>query len=67
MEEDEAEKWVVGLIRSASLDAKVDSQAKTVEMLQPAPSLHWQIADRTRDVAARTRQMFDSVAEHNAR
>lgn len=61
MELDDAEKWVVGLIRSAQLDAKVDSQAKTVEMLQPAPSLHWQIADRTRDVAARTRQLLEAV------
>lgn len=39
MNVDDAEKWVVGLIRSAQLDAKVDSQAKTIEMLQPAPSL----------------------------
>ena len=39
MGEEDAEKWVVGLIRSAHLDAKVDSQAKTVEMLQAAPSL----------------------------
>lgn len=63
MKEEDAEKWVVGLIRTASLDAKVDSQAKTVEMLQPAPSLHWHIADRTRDVPSRTRQMLETLAE----
>ena len=39
MEEDEAEQWVVGLIRYADLDAKVDSRSKTIEMLQAAPSL----------------------------
>ena len=39
MEEEEAEKWVVGLIRSATLDAKVDSEAKIVEMVIPAPSV----------------------------
>ena len=39
MSEDEAEKWVVGLIRSADLDAKVDSEARTIEMLQAAPSV----------------------------
>jgi len=39
MEEEEAEKWVVGLIRSATLDAKVDSEAKIVEMIIPSSSL----------------------------
>jgi len=58
---DEAEKWVVGLVRSAQLDAKVDSTAKTVTMLQPPTSLHWLIADRTRDVAQRTRALLEHV------
>jgi translation initiation factor 3 subunit E len=41
---EEAERWVVSLVRSAQLDAKVDSEGCTVEMLQPPVSLHWNIA-----------------------
>ena len=56
---EDAEKWVVSLVRSAQLDAKVDSEKQTVEMLQPPASLHWLVADRTRDVAQRTRALLE--------
>ena len=36
---DDAERWVVDLIRTAQLDAKVDSKTATVQMLQPAHSV----------------------------
>jgi translation initiation factor 3 subunit E len=39
MSEEDVEKWVVGLIRSAALDAKVDSTSRTVEMMQTPHSL----------------------------
>jgi translation initiation factor 3 subunit E len=58
MQEDgEAEKWIVNLIRNARLDAKIDSQDGRVVMGMPQNSVHRQVIDKTRDLAARTCSM----------
>ncbi|KAL3657364.1 hypothetical protein V7S43_017683 [Phytophthora oleae] len=58
MQEDgEAEKWIVNLIRNARLDAKIDSQEGRIVMGVPQNSVHRQVIDKTRDLAARTCSM----------
>ena len=58
MEEDgEAEKWIVNLIRNARLDAKIDSQQGRIVMGTPHNSVHRQVIEKTRDLAARTCSM----------
>ncbi|GMG17258.1 unnamed protein product [Phytophthora fragariaefolia] len=58
MQEDgEAEKWIVNLIRNARLDAKIDSQEGRIVMGMPQNSVHRQVIDKTRDLAARTCSM----------
>ncbi len=45
------------------LDAKVNSQDLTVTMLAEPVSVHWQIADKTRDMGVRTRQLMEVVEQ----
>jgi translation initiation factor 3 subunit E len=58
---DEAERWVVDLIRSAQLDARVDSRTGIVQMMQQAVSIYSQVSERTRDLTSRTRIMVDNT------
>ncbi|PXF41612.1 Eukaryotic translation initiation factor 3 subunit E [Gracilariopsis chorda] len=53
MEQDEAEKWVVNLIRNARLDAKIDSQANQVIMGVSVPSVYEQVVDTTKNLLIR--------------
>lgn len=53
MEGDEAEKWVVNLIRHARLDAKIDSQANQVIMGINVPSVYEQVVDSTKNLLIR--------------
>ena len=61
MDVDGAEKWVVELIRTAALDAKIDSVTGQVVMTVPSPSIYANVIDRTRELTARTRMLADSV------
>jgi translation initiation factor 3 subunit E len=61
MDEDAAERWVVDLIRSASLDAKIDSVGRQVIMTVPAPSVYQAVMDKTRELAMRTRVLADNI------
>lgn len=54
MDKEEAEKWVVNLIRHASLDAKIDSQANQVVMGLSVPSVYEQVVDSTKNLLIRT-------------
>jgi len=47
MKEDEAEKWIVNLIRNAKLDAKIDSQEGSVIMASSHPSVYQRLIDKT--------------------
>lgn len=53
METDDAEKWVVNLIRHARLDAKIDSQANQVIMGVSVPSVYEQVVDSTKSLLIR--------------
>lgn len=53
MDQYEAEKWVVNLIRHARLDAKIDSQANQVIMGVNVPSVYEQVVDSTKNLLIR--------------
>ncbi|CAF4569812.1 unnamed protein product, partial [Rotaria sp. Silwood2] len=54
MSPDEAERWIVNLIRNASLDAKIDSQQGTVVMGSQALSPYQTIIEKTKNLFNRT-------------
>jgi translation initiation factor 3 subunit E len=58
---EESEKWVVELIRSSQLDAKIDSTGQKVVMSVPQVSVHQQVIEKTRDLTVRTRLLGDAV------
>ena len=61
MPQEEAERWVVNLIRTERLAAKIDAKAGTVLMGSVAPSVYEQIIDRTKQLSFRTFQMSNSL------
>ena len=54
MTADEAERWIVNLIRNANLDAKIDSQKGTVAMGSQNSSPYETVIDRTKNLFNRT-------------
>jgi translation initiation factor 3 subunit E len=54
MNQDEAERWIVDLIRNADLDAKIDSQEGCVVMGGSVQSIYEQVMERTRDLNVRS-------------
>ena len=61
LEESAAEKWVVELIRTAALEAKIDSATRQVVMVVPVASVYTQVYEKTRDLVARTRALAEGV------
>lgn len=53
MERNEAEKWVVNLIRNARLDAKINSQENQVVMGVTVPSVYEQVIESTKSLSIR--------------
>merc|ERR1711916_30509 len=54
MDRDEAEKWIVSLVRNAGIDAKIDSAADLVVMGNQYPSIYAQIIEKTKSLSLRT-------------
>ena len=57
----DAEKWIVDLIRSAQIDARLDAKSNSIMMMQPDTSLYQQINEQTRDLIGRTRGIVDAI------
>jgi translation initiation factor 3 subunit E len=57
MTADEAERWIVNLIRNASLDAKIDSQHGTVVMGSKALSPYQIVIEKTKNLFNRTQAL----------
>jgi len=57
MNPEEAERWIVNLIRNASLDAKIDSQQGTVVMGSQALSPYQIIIEKTKNLFNRTQML----------
>jgi len=63
MDADEAERWIVNLIRNAHLDAKIDSARGHVIMQSQFPSVYEQVIEKTKNVAYRSRLMANSLSK----
>jgi len=61
MPQEEAERWVVNLIRNERLNAKIDAKAGTVIMGNTTPSIYETIIDRTKLLSFRTFQMSNAL------
>ena len=68
MDQDQAERWIVDLIRNASLDAKIDAAEACVVMGSSQVSVYEQVMDRTRDLNVRSatlQQNLHSLLQEN--
>jgi hypothetical protein len=64
MDRDQAERWIVDLIRNADLDAKIDSTDMCVVMGEGSlQSVYEQVMDRTRDLNVRSATLSQNL--HN--
>jgi len=61
MSSEEAERWIVDLIRQAKLDAKIDSQKGHVIMGTQALSPYQQIIDKTNNMSFRTQMLANNI------
>mmetsp|Transcript_19723 Transcript_19723/g.49063 ORF Transcript_19723/g.49063 Transcript_19723/m.49063 type:complete len:510 (-) Transcript_19723:94-1623(-) len=61
MNEVEAERWIVDLIRNADLDAKIDSEEGCVVMGGSVQSVYEQVMERTRDLNVRSATMAQNL------
>ncbi|XP_043725172.1 eukaryotic translation initiation factor 3 subunit E-like [Telopea speciosissima] len=60
---DEAERWIVNLVRNAKLDAKIDSESGTVVMEPTHLNVYEQIIENTKALAGRTYKLTHQVLE----
>lgn len=58
---DEAERWIVDLIRGLGLDARIDSNSDYVVMNKSYPSIYQNIIDKTKSLTFRTHQLVGVV------
>lgn len=61
MNEDEAERWIVDLIRNADLDAKIDSEEGCVVMGGSVQSVYEQVMEKTRDLNVRSAALTQNL------
>ncbi|KHN41695.1 Eukaryotic translation initiation factor 3 subunit E [Glycine soja] len=61
---EEAERWIVNLIRSSKLDAKIDSETGTVIMEPNHPNVYEQLIDHTKALNGRTYKLVSQLLEH---
>merc|ERR1719361_1452483 len=61
MSPEEAERWIVNLIRNVSLDAKIDSKQGHVVMGTQAAAVHQQVIERTKGLMYRTQMVSASI------
>jgi len=54
MRSDDAERWLVNLVREARLDAKIDSEANHVLMTPNKPDIYQQVIDKTKSLSFRS-------------
>ena len=60
---EEAERWIVNLIRNADLDAKIDSEANHVIMGRKNPSVYSSVIENTEMLAHRSYVLSNALAQ----
>ncbi|KAF3794538.1 Eukaryotic translation initiation factor 3 subunit E [Nymphaea thermarum] len=63
MSYDEAERWIVNLVRNSKLDAKIDSMSGTVVMGTSYVNVYEQIIESTKQLSVRTYMLAKNVIE----
>lgn len=61
MEPEDAERWIVNLIRGAYLDAKIDSKENYVIMGTTFPSVYQQVINKTKDLTIRSFELAQNL------
>jgi len=61
MSSDEAERWIVNLIRNAKLDAKIDSKQGTVVMGVETNSPYQQLIEKTKALSFRSQMLLMNI------
>lgn len=61
---EEAERWMVNLIRTSKLDAKIDTETGTVTMEPNQPNVYEQLIDHTKPLSGRTYKLVSQLLEH---
>jgi translation initiation factor 3 subunit E len=61
MDQEQAERWIVDLIRNAELDAKIDSEKGCVVMGASTQSVYEQVMERTRDLNVRSATLAQNL------
>ena len=63
MPADDAEKWIVDLVRGAKLlDAKIDLESNSVAMGRPQVAVWQTVTDKTKDLSLRTFALVNGIA-----
>ncbi|XP_030442870.1 eukaryotic translation initiation factor 3 subunit E [Syzygium oleosum] len=61
---EEAERWIVNLIRTSKLEAKIDSKSGTILIEPNNPNVYEQLIDHTKALSGRTYKLVTQVLEH---
>ncbi|XP_004349023.1 eukaryotic translation initiation factor 3 subunit E [Capsaspora owczarzaki ATCC 30864] len=61
MTADDAERWIVNLIRNAKMDAKIDSQLSHVVMGAPTKNIHQDIIEKTNILSFRAQLLSSAL------
>ncbi|KAK9664397.1 hypothetical protein RND81_14G038700 [Saponaria officinalis] len=60
---EEAEGWIMNLIRTSKLDAKIDSKTGTIVMEPNYPNVYEQLIDHTKSLSVRTYKLAGQLLE----
>ncbi|XP_021724199.1 eukaryotic translation initiation factor 3 subunit E-like [Chenopodium quinoa] len=60
---EEAERWIMTLIRTSKLDAKIDSKLGTIVMEPNYPNVYEQLIDHTKALSGRTYKLVGQLLE----
>mmetsp|Transcript_80268 Transcript_80268/g.227301 ORF Transcript_80268/g.227301 Transcript_80268/m.227301 type:complete len:490 (+) Transcript_80268:71-1540(+) len=61
MEAEDAETWIVKLIRNARLDARIDSEKSRVVMSKAPPSVYQQVIEKTKNAPFRSTMLLSNL------
>lgn len=61
MQAEEAELWIVKLIQSAKLDARIDSEKNRVVMSKAPPSVYQQVIEKTKNLSFRSTMLLSNL------
>ncbi|KAL0383505.1 UNVERIFIED_CONTAM: Eukaryotic translation initiation factor 3 subunit E [Sesamum calycinum] len=61
---EEAERWIVTLIRTSKLEAKIDSKMGTIVMEPNQINVYEQLIDHTKSLSGRTYKLVNQLLEH---